>query len=175
MHHLRISLVFWLCLSFIMKVHADLVRCLVGFFPSPCCSFVWILLTSKVKHMKIRLNIRNHFFTVWNCWTLTLVIQADSAFPGVIQSLAGHNPGQCVLRYGLDNVKVLFPTPTILWLILWWAQHLKAAEAGHRVPGHEGRDPFYMYLWYFQIHDSQNNTLHKTKEWNIDKAFLNKV
>lgn len=69
---------------------------------------------------------------------------------------------------------MLFSSCTILWLILWGAQHLKAAEAGHRVPGGEGVDPFNIYLWHFQMHN-RVKTLHKTKEWNIDKAFLNKV
>lgn len=154
MDHLGVSSVFWLHLSFIVKVHTDLVRCLVGFFPPPRCSFIWIPLTSKLKHMKFHLNIRKHFFTVWE------LLNTDtgdpgrlSAFPGVSQSPAGPSPGQCVQRGGLDNVEMLFPTSAILRLILWWAQHLKAAEAGHRVPGGEGRGPFHMYLWHYQIHN----------------------
>lgn len=94
MDHLRISLIFWCCLSFIVKVHTDLVRCLVGFFPPPCCRFIWIPLASKVKHMKLHLNIRKHGFTEWELLnTDTGDPRRLSAFPGVSQSLAGHNPG----------------------------------------------------------------------------------
>lgn len=140
MDHLKISLVFWLHLAFILKVH-QLDKMSGWIFPTTC-SFIWIPLTSKVKHMKFHLNIRKQIFTEWELLnTNTGDPGRLSAFPGVSQSLAGHNPGQCV-QSGLDNVEMLFPNFTVLWFILWGAQHLKAAEAGHRVPRRWGKRSF---------------------------------
>lgn len=171
MDHLGISLVFWLHLSFIVKVHTDLVRCLVGLFPPLCCSFIWIPLkqakTHEIpsEHKKTLLCVRAVEHRHW--WSReTVSIPWSQSKPSWTQSWA-----MCAEGWArrCEDVILNFYNFVIDSVVS------SASQGSHRVPRDEGRDPFHMCLWHFQIYNRQSNILHKTKEWNIDKAFLNKV